>query len=234
MSIADKNREIRFSNKKQVVDLEKFYVNASVDNLNEIVEQKKKEIVEQLQEFQEKYIKYDVDRNGNEHKVINPYLISTYFFKSINPLSNVEPEYSSEKLAIVWGLYMYLVEKVNEEIDCFHPTLSHFCRFAGISTSTLRNYRDSGDMQMRILINKIYDETYDSNLTFAQTGVLNARATQYRLKSENEVQEKPKTNVNISRIEVIDVESLNKKYSNYNVFNEKKKKLLGKKNDNEQ
>lgn len=225
MSINEQNKFIKLGNKQQVVDLENFYVNATMDNLNDIVEQKKKEIVNKLDEFQNKHVKYTYDRNGNEFKVVNPYLLGMYFFKSINPLSNTEPEYSSEKLAIVWSLYMYLVEQVNMNITEFQPTLSHFCKFAGISLNTLRNYKNSGDLQMRILIEKIYDETFDSNMTLAQSGLRNGRSTQFRMKSENEVQEKPQVRVNVNVQDEIDMEKINKKLFKYKEFSNKKSQV---------
>ena len=87
--------------KNDIVQLENFYVNAQFDNLPEIVEEKKKDVVDKLVEFQNHYVTFNYDKFGNEYRVINPYLISTYFFKSINPLSNTEPIYDSEKLAIL-------------------------------------------------------------------------------------------------------------------------------------
>jgi hypothetical protein len=216
---------IQLGNKQTVVDLENFYVNATMDNLPVIVERKKKEIIRKLEEFQEKYISINYDKNGNELKDVNPYLISMYFFKSINPLSNTEPEYSSEKLGVVWNLYMYLVEQVNMNINPFQPTLTHFAKFAGISLNTLKGYRDNGDPQMRILINKIYDETFDGNMTLAQNNKLNGRSTQFRMKSENEVQEKPQVKVNVNVNENVDIDKINEKLAKYNSFSTKKRKV---------
>lgn len=226
MSVNEKNKFIKLGNKQKVVDLENFYINASMSNIEEIVEQKKAETVNKLVEFQEKYVQTAYDKQDNPYKIVNPYLISTYFFKSINPLSNTEPKYSSEKLAIVWNLYMYLVEQVNMNITEFQPTLTHFCKFAGISLSTLRNYKNNGDEQMNILINKIYDETYDSNMTLAQYGRVNGRATQFRMKSENEVTEKPQVKVNLNLQDSnVDLDSINKKLKKYGEFSEKKSKI---------
>jgi hypothetical protein len=208
----EQNKYIRLGNKQKVVDLEKFYVNATMDNLNEIVEQKKNEIINKISD-KEALEKVDIH---------NPYLVSMYFFKSINPLSNAEPEYSSEKLSIVWQLYMYLVEQVNLQVTRFQPTLTHFCKFAGISLSTLRNYKNSSDLQMRTLVDKIYDETFDSNMLLAQYDMLNGRSTQFRMKSENEVQEKPRTNVNININEELDLSNINKKLAKYREFSSKK------------
>lgn len=223
--VKEDNKYIEIKNKNKVVDLENFCVNAQINELlPQIVEERKIEIVNQLAEFQQNHIQRKYDKYGNEEIVVNPYLISTYFFKSINPLSNTEPMYSSEKLAIVWDIYMYLIEQVNMNIAPFQPTLSHFSKFAGISLNTLRNYRNMGDNQMNILIDKIYDETLDSNLTLAQNKKLTAKTTEFRLKVENEVVEKaqPKLNVNVSA--KLDLDKINGRLNELISFNKKSKK----------
>ena len=223
--VKEDNKFIQIKNKNEVVDLENFCVNAQINEmLPKIVEERKQEVVNQLVEFQNKYIQTKYDRYGNETKVVNPYLISTYFFKSINPLSNVEPAYSSEKLAIVWDIYMYLIEQVNMNIATFQPTLTHFAKFAGISLNTLKNYKNMGDPQMSILIDKIYDETMDSNLTLAQNKKLTEKSTQFRLKVENEVVEKvqPKVNVNVNT--KLDLDRINGRLNELISFNKKSKK----------
>ena len=223
--VKEDNKFIQIKNKNEVVDLENFCVNAQINELlPKIVEERKKEVVNQLTEFQEKYIQKKYDKNGNVTKVVNPYLISTYFFKSINPLSNVEPAYSSEKLAIVWDVYMYLIEQVNMNIYTFQPTLTHFAKFAGISLNTLKNYKNMGDPQMSILIDKIYDETMDSNLTLAQNKKLTEKSTQFRLKVENEVVEKvqPKVSVNVNT--KLDLDRINGRLNELISFNQKTKK----------
>ena len=222
--LKEDNDYIMLENKNDVVKLENFYVNATFDdNLPKLVEEKKMEIVDKLDYFQKNYIEKKEDKYGNITKIVNPYLISTYFFKSINPLSNVEPAYSSEKLAIVWDIYMYLIEQVNMNIAPFQPTLTHFAKFAGISLNTLKNYRNNGDPQMAILIDKIYDETMDSNLNLAQNGRLKEKSTAMRLKVENEVVEKvtPKVNVNVSA--QVDLDAINNRLDELTKFNKKLK-----------
>lgn len=198
--------------KSKIVDLEKFYVNGQIENLDLLVEQKKKEIVDKIVEFN-KLQTIEIKNADGEvvdtvQKELNPYLISTFFFKSINCLANVEPVYTSEKLAIVWELYMYLIEQVNINIGMFQPTLSHFAKFAGISTTTLKAYKNSTDHQMQVLVNKIYDETFDSNVLLAQNKKLSNRSTELRVKVENEVQEKPQVKVNVNVSNDVDLEQI--------------------------
>ena len=209
---------IQIGKKQDLIDLEKFYVDAKLDNLNELVEAKKQELINKLTEISQ-------DEKFKDKFLGNTYLISTYFFKTINPLPSIEPEYSSEKLSIVWQLYMYLVEQVNINIGAFKPTLSHFCKFAGISTNTMRNYKNNSDMQMRIVAEKIYDETFDSNVTMAEMGVTNSRATLFRMKSENEVQEQPQVKVSYNVSETVDLDKINEKLSKYSNYRSKKQKV---------
>ena len=223
--LKEDNAYIMLNNKNEVVKLENFYVNSQMEGLNELVEQRKTEIVDKLTEFQQNYVQHKYDKYGNDEKIVNPYLISTYFFKSINPLSNTEPAYSSEKLAIVWDIYMYLIEQVNMNVAPFQPTLTHFAKFAGISLSTLRNYRNNGDYQMSILIDKIYDETMDSNLTLAQNNKLKENSTKFRLKVENEVIEKPTPKVNVNVSAKLDLDKINNRLDELTNLNKRQKKL---------
>lgn len=214
------NKEIKELQKKnELINLENFYVNGKLDNLDQLVELKKRELVEKLTEFQMKeYEEKSLFR-------ANPYYISTYFFKTINPLTSVEPDYSPEKLAIVWDLYMYLIEQVNKEICVLQPTISHFCRFAGISVNTFKNYKIRGTNEMQILVNKISDATFDSNILLAQNNVLKDRSTIMRVKVENEVQEKPQVRVNVNVNEEIDLDQIASRLNEISNFKHTKKSL---------
>ena len=104
----------------------------------------------------------------------------------------------------------------------YPPTLSTFAKFAGITTNELRNYRNSNDFDMRVVVEKIYDEIGDNNLTMSQMGKLNERTTIFRLKSQNEMIEKAQPTVSINITEEPDLDAINKRLDSY-------KKLLGKK-----
>lgn len=225
-TFTENNDYIKMQNKNQVKELENFYVNSTIDtkNLQMLVEERKNEVVNKLLEFQSKYVRKKVDANGNVEKIVNPYVVSTYFFKSVNPLANVEPLYSSEKLAIVWDIYMYLIEQVNLNITTFQPTLTHFAKFAGISLNTLKSYRNNGDREMQILIDKIYDETMDSNLTLAQNNKLKEKTTQFRLKVENEIVEKTTPTVNYNVSAKVDLNKINQRLNEIIDFNQKTNK----------
>lgn len=226
MSLKEDNNYIKMQNKNELIELQNFYVNATIDNLPKLVEERKNEIINKLIDFKKIMEIETTDSDGFPkiiQKPINPYLVSTYFFKSINPLSNVEPEYSSEKLSIVWELYMYLIENVNIEISPFSPSLSHFSKFAGISLSTLKNYRNSSENGMKILCSKIFDECFDSNVNLAQNKILSEKSTIYRMESENEVIKKTQPTVNINcKVEEVNMEDVYNRINQYKNYSNKK------------
>ena len=220
---------LELEKKNEVIELEKFYVDATLNNLDDILAKKEEELVDKLNEYQ-KMIKTEVkDDEGNvidyKEKAYNPYLVSTFFFKSINPLSNIEPQYSSEKLAAVWNVYMYFVEQVNINVGAFQPTLSHFAKFAGISTNTLKSYRNSSDLQMQTIANKIFDETFNSNVLMAQNKALSNRSTELRVKVENEVQEKPQVKLNVNVNQEIDLDQISHRLDEISNFSREKRKM---------
>lgn len=215
--------------KNEVVDLEKFCANATLDNLDDLMLEKEQELVQKIEEYQKLMYIEVKDAEGNVidrvRKEYNPYLVSTFFFKSINPMSNIEPAYSSEKLATVWNIYMSMIEKVNIYIGAFQPTLSHFAKFAGISTNLLKSYRNSPDMQMQTIANKIFDETFDSNVLLAQNKILSNRSTELRVKVENEVQEKPQVKVNLNVNQEVDLGQISARLNEISSFSRTKKKM---------
>ena len=224
------NKEIKALEKKnELIDIENFYVNGQLENLDQLVEMKRNELVKKINEYQEMTTKEVYDEEGRllrtDIKPYNPYLVSTYFFKTINPLSSIEPDYSPEKLAIVWNLYMYLIEQVNMNIGVIQPTISHFCKFAGISVSTFKSYKARGTKEMQTLINKISDETFDSNVFLAQNKVLSNRSTELRVKVENEVQEKPQVHVNVNVNEEVDFDQIASRLHEISNFKQTKKQI---------
>lgn len=227
---AEVNRQMKVVEKKnQLIDLENFYVNGKLENLEELVELKKKELVKKIEEYEklttvEEYDDYG-ELIGTHKKEYNPYLVSTYFFKTVNPLANIEPEYSSEKLSIVWNLYMYLIEQVNINIGVIQPTISHFCKFAGISVNKFKQLRNNGSYEMQTLVNKICDETFDSNVFLAQNKLLSNRSTELRVKVENEVQEKPQVHVNVNVKEDINFDQIASRLNEISRFKSNKKKM---------
>lgn len=190
----------------------KYTLTIDTKKLEKIVETKKKELPELIKEFTVKYAKFKMDKEGNNINDTNPYLVSTFFFKTINPMSNVEPVYNSDQLAMVYDLYSYLVEQVNMEIMIFSPTVSHFAKFAGISLNKYNELKNSFDENMRVLVEKINADIFDANMTLTQHKKLTEKATTFRMKTENEMMEKktPNISVNVSA-KTIDLDALNKR-----------------------
>lgn len=210
----EENNYIMFNNKNKLRELENFYVNATFDNLNELVELKKNEIVQKIEKIQEE------NENSEQFKT-NPYLISTYFFKSINPLSSKIPAYNAERLSIVWDLYMYLIEQVNINLATFQPSLSHFAKFAGITLNTLNAYKNSGDEDMITVCEKIYDECFNGNMSLAQNKIFNERTTLSRMKIENKVVEQTQPQVKVNVNTKVNLDEINKRLEELKKFNVK-------------
>lgn len=195
--------------KDEIVNLQQFYVDAYLENLPEIVSQRKEELVDKLMYFKENHIQHKYDKYGNDKPIVNQYLVSTYFFRSINEFGNISPEYNPENLSVVWGIYQYLIEQVNLEICPFTPSLTHFCQFAGISTDILKDYKSSKDKQMREIAQKIYDACYQGQMMSAQNGITKESSTIWRMKTENEVVERKTPNINVSIKESVDPKEVN-------------------------
>lgn len=211
----------RITIKNEIVNLEQFYVDAYLDNLPDIVDQRKKELVDKLVDFKENHIQHKYDKYGNDKPIVNQYLVSTYFFRSINEFGNMSPEYNSENLSVVWGIYQYLIEQVNMEICPFTPSLTHFCQFAGISTETLKDYKNSKDKQMREIAQKIYDACYQGQMMSAQNGITKEASTIWRMKTENEIVETKTPNINVSIKETVDPKKVNERLDSILGFSSK-------------
>lgn len=220
------NQDVRIKNKQEVRMIEQDYVDDEFKTLSTIVEAKRYEIEEKLKTYLEKnkIKKYDKDGKPYEIPNTNPLLIQKYFFQSINPLVNVEPEYSAEKLGIIWQLYEEMIGKVNADIGVLVPNLSGFCSFAGIRLSTFKNYKNSLDESMRIVIEKIEDGCFDSNVMLAQMGYVKERSTVYRMKSEQERIEKETPQIHIHK-DTVDLDFIHSRLEEIKSLGEKKKAI---------
>lgn len=222
------NAIIRTQNKQNLRQLENMYINNTIDNLKELTEERRKELTDKLIEYQEKMKITKYNKDGNAYEVLNvkPIIIQRYFFKSINPIGNREPNYNAEKLAIVWDLYNEIVLQVNAKIGDFTPTLTSFCTFAGITLSTFKSWKNSVDEDMRIIVEKINDVCFDTNVTMAQKGELKERSTIYRMKAEQERVEKEQPQIHIHNEGTIDFEAMNKRLEELQGFNKRKTNVI--------
>lgn len=219
-----------FEIKNEIIDLQKFYVNGKLANLEELVQKRKEKLISEITEYKLTHTEELLDKNGypnGKTKLnITPHIVSNYFFRSINNLHNIEPQYSGEHLSILWDLYSEMVDEVNMSLIEFTPNLSHFCRFIGISTGGFKKLKNSSDEGIRIVVEKIYDYFYDGAVTMAQLGKHNARAMTYRMKSELERLEKETPQV-IVNTTTVDLNEFNKRINELQKFDKRRENAKG-------
>lgn len=223
----ENNNEIQKQNFNKLRDLEQMYCTGEVNNMLEKIEEQKKDLVGKMIEYSEKHnepCKWDKEGNPLDYEVkLNPLVINNYFFKPIIPISSQEPKYNAEKLGMVYDYYCDLISEVNDKIGAYPSSLSSFCKFAGITTNTLRNYKNSNDYSLRVIANKIYDQVGDENMTLGQLGKTKERMTIFKMKAQNEMVEKPRTNINVNVDVKPDYDSIEEKLNNYKDFIDNKR-----------
>lgn len=220
--------EVRKKKQDKVRQLEKFYTEGKVDDILYNLEERRKELVEDMLKYVEEHkveCKWDKDGNPIDWKIdYSPIVIENVFFKSIVPIGCQEPEYNAEKLSLAYAFYCDLLADVNNNIGRYPASLTGFCHFAGITLNTLRQYRNSPDISMRTIAEKIYDQIGDTNITMSQLGIVRERSTMFKLKSQNEIVEKEQPRVNINIVEAPDMEKIAEKINRYREFTDKKSK----------
>lgn len=225
--LKEENLEIKQKNQNELRKLEQFYNTNEIDTLFKDVEEKKQELVNKMIEYKNSHLKpckWDKEGEPTDYEInINPLVISNYFFKSIVPIGSQEPIYNAEKLSMVFDYYCDILAEVNDKIGNFPSSLTSFCKMAGITLNTLRNYRNSQDYSMRVIAEKIYDQIGDENITMSQMGVVRERSTIFKMKSQNEIVEKVNPNVNISVKTVeVDLDRINERLDKYKNYTTKK------------
>ena len=230
MNNKEKNNEIQLTNQNKLRELEQMYVENKIDTMFENIEIKKQELVQDMIKYANEHtkpVKWNKDGIPIGEKVdINPLVINNYFFKSIVPIANQEPEYNGEKLGMVFDYYCDILAEINDKIGNFPSSLTSFCKLAGITLNTLRNYRNSSDYSLRVVADKIYDQIGDENLTMSQMGVVRERSTIFKMKSQNEIVEKEQPKVSINITEKPNMERIEERLNKYKMFTSKKGKKL--------
>ncbi len=218
--------ELELKRQNSVRELEQFFVTNKVDNLLEKIDEQKEKIVEEITKFaQDHYKPCKWNKDGepiNFEIKTTPLVIDNYFFKSIVPITSQEPMYNAEKLGMVFDYYCFILAEVNDKIGQFPSSLTSFCKLAGITMYTLRSYRNSSDINMRVVVEKIYDQIGDTNLTMSQLGMVNERTTIFKMKSQNEMIEKEQPKININIVEQPDIERITERLNKYKQFSTKK------------
>ena len=224
-----KNLEIQKKNQTELRELEEFYTTNTVSTMLDKIEDQKAIITNDIINFAETN-RMPVEWNSDgdvvrwEQKQINPLVINNYFFKSITPITSQEPVYNAEKLGMVFDYYCHILAEVNDRIGYFPSSLTSFCKLAGITLNTLRNYKTSQDFSMRIVAEKIYDQIGDENITMSQMGIVKERSTIFKMKSQNELVEKQQPKINVNITERPDMEKITSRINEYKRFASKKDK----------
>jgi len=222
------NYDIQKQNQNELRDLEQFYVEGKVDTMLETIQEKKEKLVKEMIKYHDSHLKeskWDKEGNPIAWKVdINPLVVNNYFFKPITPIGCQEPIYNAEKLSMVFDYYCEILAEVNDKIGDYPSSLTSFCRLAGLSLNTLRNYRNSDDYNMRIIAEKIYDQIGDENITMSQMGVVRERSTIFKMKSQNEMVEKVQPQVKVNVNAEIDMDRIQERLNKYKRFATKKEK----------
>ena len=220
--------ENRKKNQNKLRDLEKFYTEGKVDDILKNLEKRKQELIEDMIKYADEHTapcRWDKEGVPIKWKVdYNPFVIENVFFKSIVPIGCQEPEYNAEKLALAYDFYCQLLVEVNNNIGQYPASLTSFCHFAGITLNTLRQYKNSPDIAMRTIAEKIYDQTGDTNITMSQLGIVKERSTIFKMKSQNEIVEKEQPQVKINIVETPDMDRIEERIDKYRNYIDKKAK----------
>ena len=226
--LKEDNYEIQKQNQNELRELEQFYTEGKVDNMLATIQEKKDELVKDMIKYHDSHLKeckWDKEGNPVAWKVdINPLVINNYFFKPICPITSQEPIYNAEKLGMVFDYYCDILAEVNNQIGNYPSSLTAFCKLAGITFNTLRNYRNSDDYNMRVVAEKIYDQIGDENVTMSQMGVVRERSTIFKMKTQNEMVEKIQPQVKVNVNAEIDVDKIQERLDKYKKFASKKEK----------
>lgn len=222
------NLEIQKENQNELRELEQFYIEGKVDTMLETIQEKKEELVKEMIKYHDNHLKeckWDKEGAPIAWKVnINPLVINNYFFKPICPITSQEPVYNAEKLGMVFDYYCEILAEVNDKIGDYPSSLTSFCKMAGITLNTLRNYRNSEDYNMRVIAEKIYDQIGDENVTMSQMGVVRERSTIFKMKAQNEMVEKVQPQVKVNVNAEVDMDRIQRNLDKYKNFAIKKDK----------
>lgn len=214
--------------KMELRELENFYINGTIEDISQKIDELKAIKVNEMIKYAEEHEKPILNREGDVvgRKVeCNPLVVSNIFFKSVCPLTNGMPKYNAEKLGLVYDYYTYLITQVNEKIGNYPSSLANFCKLAGITTRELAGYKRSSDYDMRVVVEKIYDDIGNDNITLSQMGKAKETSTLFKLKTQNEIVEKSNPNINISYKEIVDTTKLNTNLEKYKKLLEKSDKI---------
>ena len=182
------------------------------------LEKVKNERIEEIKEYGAAHTKtkYDKYGNGTEYIDSNPIVITERFFKKLDPKMTGVMVYTPEQMEEFYEVYRELILATNEYAGIFPTSLTTFCKLIGITIETLKQYREtSTSIEMKKIIDTIFDEINDDNLFLSQLGQTNEKSTIFKLKAQNELTEKKTPNVNVSIKGVIEQAKYDEKLEKY-------------------
>lgn len=188
----------------------------------------KEKIDEMVKTFLEHFVTTKFDKYGNEEKVANPMAIKSYFFSFQSSDKKTQPIYTLEQMEFFFNVFVYAIEQINLYIYPFAADIKDFCKMANLSNEELLKYKNDGNMEMRALVEKLYDYCRDSNLTLAQNKIYNSTITNLKAKSELEIVEKKAPNVNVNVQAKVPLEMINERLA---IIRKYEKKAIENKNE---
>lgn len=176
------------------------------------------ERIEEIKRYGQEHTKTKWDKygNGTEYVDSNPIVITEKFFKKLDPKMQGVMVYTPAQMEEFYELYRELILATNEYAGIFPTSLTTFCKMIGITVDTLKQYRETdASIEMKKIINTIFDEINDDNLFLSQLGQTNEKSTIFKVKAQGDMTEKRAPNVNVSLKGVIEQAKYDEKLEKY-------------------
>lgn len=204
----------------EMIRLEKAFVDYTIDDLKDNFEQKMLEFANELQEFKKKHF----DDTKKRIKGSSSLVVSDYFFKPFSAYCmGSKPKYEYEKLLVAFEYYREIVNKINMDLYQFYPTLSHFCRFLGLSVATWKaDYTNNRDSRVSELVQVVEDWIFDTNMRLSEGHEIDNVTSIFRNKVElNKIEQQvPQTVIVANNTSIEEIKDRLKAWTNFD--NEKK------------
>ena len=118
-----KKNEIIEQKRSEISELEQFFVNGTINDMENKLETIKEQKVNEMMEYAKSHERtiYNLktgDAIGTRVDM-NPLVVNNLFFKTICPLGCKVPMYNAEKLSLIYDYYLYLITEVNDKIGNF-------------------------------------------------------------------------------------------------------------------
>ena len=186
--------------------------------MNKELEKEKNKRIEEIKEYAEDHTKTKYDKNYNPIDTYvdsNPIVITERFFKKLDSNMKGIMLYTPQQMEEFYAVYREIILTVNEYTGVFPTSLTTFCKLIGVTVDTLKQYRETSNLEMKKVIDSIYEEINDDNLFLSQLWQANEKTTIFKLKAQNELTEKRAPNVNVSLKGVIEQAKYDEKLEKY-------------------